>query len=76
MSSVSGVGQLLESLALAGDVRPGAQVDVAACARGQFRDPQFGLGGEREHGVDAPSGPVAMSGAGQERSDLRLRRAK
>jgi hypothetical protein len=61
---------LLASLAMAGDVRPGAEVDVAAGECGQLGDPQPGLGGEREHGVIAPSGPGALVRGGEERTDF------
>ena len=61
---------LFAALAEAGDVRPGAEVDVAAGQAGQLGDAQPGLDGEAEHGVVAAAGPGGAVGRGQQRVGL------
>jgi hypothetical protein len=62
----SGVIRSLRPLPWHGDVRPGAEVDVAAGQPGQLGDPQPGLRGEREHGMVAPPGPGGLVRCGEE----------
>jgi hypothetical protein len=63
---------LFSSLAVAGDVRPGAEVDVAAVQPGQLGDSQPGLGGEGEHGVVPAACPGALVRGGDQCAGFRL----
>jgi len=63
---------LFASLAVAGDVRPAAEVNVAAGQPGQLGDPQAGLRGEGEHGVVAPPGPGGLVRRGEQGVNLWL----
>ena len=60
----------LASLAVAPDVWPGAQLDIAADESGQFGDPQTGLDGQREQGLITATEPGAVVGRGQQGVDL------
>ena len=55
-------GALLSALAVAADVRAGAERDVAAVEADQFGDAQPGLDGERQHGVVAATFPAVAVG--------------
>jgi len=63
---------VLAAFAVAGDVRPGAEVHVVWCEGEQFGDPQPGLGGKQQQGVVAPPRPGARVAGGQQRVDLVL----
>jgi len=63
---------LFAALAVAGDVRSCAEVNVAAGQAGQLGDPEPGLGGEGEHCVVAPPGPGGFVRGCEQGTDLRL----
>jgi hypothetical protein len=63
---------LLAALAGGGDVRAGAQVDVAAAKAGQLRGPQPGLGEQRDDRVVTAAGPARAVGGVDERVKLAL----
>ena len=61
---------LLSTLALAADVRAGAERDVAAVQADQLGDTQPGVDGECEHGVVAAAFPALSVGSLDERAGL------
>jgi hypothetical protein len=63
-------GPVLAALAVAADVRPGAQVDVLAGQAGELRYPQPGLDVEQEQGVIAAAVPGLAAGGGDQRAGL------
>ena len=63
-------GPVLAALAVAADVRPGAEVDVLAVQAGELGDPQAGLDGEQEQGVVAAAEPGGAVRGGEQRVDL------
>ena len=65
-------GPVLAALAVAADVRAGAEVDVVAGQAGELGDPQSGLDGEQEQGVVAAAVP-GLRGRGR-RAARRSRR--
>ena len=59
-------GPVLAALAVAADVRPGAEVDVLPLQAGELGDPQSGLDAEQEQGVVAAAVPgLAARGCDQ-----------
>src|SRR5262249_10557650 len=60
------------ALAVAGDVRPGAEVDVADGEPGELGNAQPGLGGEQDQRVVAPPGPGGAVRGGEQRGQLGL----
>ena len=72
VAAVSGVIRCFAALAVAADVRAGAEVDVGAGQRGEFGGAQPGLDGEQQQGVVAAAGPGVAVGGGEQRVDLGL----
>jgi hypothetical protein len=66
-----GNGALLAPLALAADVRAGAQGDVGAVQAGEFGDPQAGLDRRQEHeDAIASTFPAGLVRSGEQGVDL------
>jgi hypothetical protein len=63
---------VLAPLAVAADVRAGAEVHVAAVKAGELGGAQPGLDGEQQQGVVSPAGPGRTVGRGEQRVDLGL----
>ena len=64
-------GALLSALAVAADVRAGAEHDVAAVEADELGDAQSGVDGEGEHGVVAAAFPAVAVGRVDQRRRLR-----
>ena len=68
-----GGGPVLAALAVAADVRAGAEVDVLAVEAGELGDPQAGLDVEQEQGVVAAAVPGLAVRGGEQGVDLARR---